>query len=139
MLAGRAPNTGRFCAACYQPLRETRDSCPHCHLAVAQRPPVAAVPREVIEAHRVRRGREGLVVRSIAWGGLTLGVIAALIPLAFGGVQWWTVTLFFGLMVFFYIFAANLANSVGDSIGYSWGLATFRRRWDAFVAERDAA
>ena len=139
MLAGRAPNTGRFCAACYQPLAEQRDACPHCGLTVAERAPAVAIPHEVIEAHKLRRGREGMVVRSMAWGGLTLGVIAALLPLAFGGVQWWTVSLFFGLMIFFYIFSANLANSVGDTLGYRWGLATFRRRWDAFVAERDAA
>jgi hypothetical protein len=139
MLAGRAPNTGRFCAHCYQPLGKDRDACPHCDLAVAERAPVAKVPTEVIEAHKVRRSREGTVVRSIAWGGLTLGVVLALVPLAFAGVKWWSITLFFGLMVFFYIASANLANSLGDAWGYNWGLAAFRKRWDKFVAQRDAA
>lgn len=138
VLAGRAPNTGRFCGNCYHPLAAERSECPHCSTATAEVPAVAKVPIEIIDAHRRRRGREGTVVRTIAWGGLTIGVTAALIPLAFGGVHWWTVTLFFGLMVFFYIFAANVANSLGDSWGYRWGLALFRRTWEQHIAERDS-
>jgi hypothetical protein len=138
MLAGRAPNAGRFCGNCYHPLVPEREACPHCGATVAERPTVAAVPKEVIEAFRLRRGREGLVVRTFAWVGLTVGVIVALLPLAFAGVRWWTFVSFFGLMVFFYLFSANLANSVGDSLGYRWGQAVFSRHWKRFVAKRDA-
>jgi hypothetical protein len=138
MLAGRAPNAGRFCGNCYHPLGDDRESCPYCGISVAETPPVEAVPRAVIEAHRVRRSREGLVVRTFAWGGLTLGVTLSLVPLAFAGVQWWTIILFFGLLIFFYIFSANLANSLGDSLGYRWGQAAFRSRWDALVEAREA-
>jgi hypothetical protein len=137
VLAGRAPNTGRFCGNCYHPLSPERDRCPHCDTAVAAAPAVAAVPLEIIDAHRRRRGREGTVVRTIAWTGLTIGVAAALVPLAFAGVTWWSVTAFFGLMIFFYIFSANLANSLGDAWGYRWGLALFRRQWEAHIADRD--
>lgn len=138
MLAGHAPNAGRFCGNCYHPLAPERDICPHCGTATAERPPTAALPREIIEAYRLRRGREGLVVRTFAWTGLTLGVIFALVPLAFAGVTWWSAALFFGTMLFFYIAAANLANSVGDAIGYRWGRAIFRKHWNAYVAQRDA-
>jgi hypothetical protein len=69
--------------------------------------------------------------------GLTIGVAVALVPLAFGGVHWWTVTAFFGLLVLFYLLSANLANSLGDAAGYAWGQAIIRKRWDRFVAERD--
>jgi hypothetical protein len=138
MLAGRAPNAGRFCGNCYHPLAPERDACPHCGTTVAERPTVAAVPKEVIEAFRLRRGREGLVVRSFAWVGLTIGVIVALLPLAFAGVRWWTFVSFFGLMFFFYLLSANLANSVGDSLGYRWGQAVFNRHWRRFTAKRDA-
>lgn len=137
MLSGQAPNAGRFCGACYHPLSVDRDACPHCGTTAAERAPVVAVPHELIEAHRLRRGREGLVVRTFAWTGLTLGVVLALAPLAFAGVKWWSASLFFGVMAGFYILSANLANSVGDSLGYRWGKATFRRRWDAFIARRD--
>ncbi len=133
ILAGRAPNAGRFCANCYHPLTPERDSCPHCAEAG---PPTAAIPREVVDIHRLRRGREGLVVRTFAWGGLTTGVIVSLLPLAFAGVHWWSVSAFFGLLVGFYVLAANLANSFGDALGYRWGQAILRRRWAKFVASR---
>jgi hypothetical protein len=136
MLAGRAPNAGRFCGNCYHPLAPERNVCPHCGTAVAERPAVAAVPKEVIEAFRLRRGREGLVVRTFAWVGLAIGITVALLPLALVGVAWWTFVSFFGLMAFFYLLSANLANSVGDSLGYRWGQAVFRRRWRRFVAGR---
>jgi hypothetical protein len=136
VLAGRAPNTGRFCGNCYHPLQPEHTACLHCDARVADIPAVASVPTEIIEAHRRRRGREGAVVRTIAWTGLTIGVTLALVPLAFGGVAWWTVSLFFGLMVFFYLLSANLANSLGDALGYRWGLAIFRRAWDKHLADR---
>ena len=136
VLAGRAPNTGRFCGNCYHP-RQARDGdCPHCGTSASVAGTVECVPLEVIEGHRRRRGREGAVVRTIAWAGLTTGVALALVPLAFAGVTWWSVTAFFGLMIFFYIFSANVANSLGDAWGYRWGLAIFRRHWERHLAAR---
>jgi len=76
-------------------------------------------------------------VRAIAWGGLTVGVIVALLPLAFANVSWWSVLAFFGLLAFFYLLSANLANSLGDALGYRWGQALVRREWARFVRERD--
>jgi hypothetical protein len=137
MLAGQAPNAGRFCGYCYHPLSPERDTCAHCGHSTADRPTVAAVPRPVIEMHRRRRGREGLVVRAIAWGGLTVGVIVALLPLAFANVSWLSVLAFFGLLAFFYLLSANLANSLGDSLGYRWGQSLVRREWARFIRQRD--
>ena len=42
-----------------------------------------------------------------------------------------------GLLVFFYLFSANLANSVGDALGYRWGQSIVRKRWAQLVTERD--
>src|SRR5437867_1215202 len=137
ILAGSAPNAGRFCGSCYHPLVASRNVCPHCQCNVADRATVAALPRDVLLMHRLRRSREGLAVRTIAWGGLTIGVVVALLPLVFWPVTWWSVTGFFGLLIFFYLLSANLANSVGDALGYGWGQATVKRRWERFVAERD--
>jgi hypothetical protein len=137
VLAGRAPNAGRFCGNCYHPLSEERRKCPHCGCATAAHPPVAAVPMEILEAHRLRRGREGTAVRTVAWVGLSIGVVVALLPLAFANVTLWTLLAFFGLLAFFYLLSANLANSVGDALGYAWGRSLFRKRWDRFVARRD--
>ncbi len=134
ILAGRAPNAGRFCGYCFHPLAAERTACPHCGRATGDYPPVEALPRELLAAHRKRRAREGTAVRTIAWGGLTLGVVLALVPLAFGGVAWWSVSAFFGILAFFYIASANLANSVGDALGYAWGQQAMRRAWESLHA-----
>jgi len=138
ILAGRAPNAGRFCANCYHPLAPEREVCPHCGLAVSERSSVEAIPREVIKMHATRRSREGMVVRAIAWGGLGVGVAVALLPIAFGGTGIWPLLGFFGLLAFFYLVSANLANSVGDEWGYRWGQSIMRKRWQRFVAQRHA-
>ena len=138
VLAGQAPNAGRFCGYCYHPLSPERNVCPHCDRSTSEWAPADAVPRAVFAMHRRRRGREGMVVRTIAWGGLTIGVIVALLPFVFADVTWWSVLAFFGLLFGFYVLSANLANSVGDALGYRWGQAIVRREWAQFTAERDA-
>jgi len=85
-----------------------------------------------------QRFREALVIRTMAWVGLVTGVVLALLPIAFIGIVWWTVLSFFAILGFFYVFSANLANTLGDAIGYRWGQATLRRRWERFVARRDS-
>jgi len=137
ILQGRAPQAGRFCGYCYHPLAQDRALCPHCGRSPAVVPLADRIPDEVVEMHRKRRSREGLAVRTIAWGGLTLGVIAALLPLVFAGATWWSIASFFAILGGFYIGSANLANSLGDALGYRWGQSTVGRRWQAFVAERD--
>ncbi len=137
ILQGRAPNAGRFCGYCYHPLAPERDMCPHCGRSAGDWPAASRIPDGVIDMHRARRGREGLVVRSIAWGGLTAGVIVALLPLIFAGAVWWAILSFFAIMASFYLVSANVANSLGDALGYRWGQSTVRRRWERFVGERD--
>ena len=137
MLAGRAPNAGRFCGYCYHPLAPEREVCTHCGRSTNEWTPAVAVPRAVIDMHRRRLGREGLVVRTIAWGGLTIGVIVSLLPFVFADVSWWSVLAFFGLLFGFYVLSANLANSIGDALGYRWGQAIVRREWARFTASRD--
>ncbi len=95
------------------------------------------MPEAVFAMYRDQRSREGWTVRSIAWGGLTLGVVLGLLPLAYYGVYWWTLLAFFGLMLLFYIGSANLANSVGDAVAYRWGQSVLRRRWAAFARARE--
>ena len=137
ILSGRAPNAGRFCGYCYHPLAPERLVCPHCGRDAEETLAVAAIPREVIEIYRLQRSREGLVVRTMAWVGLTLGVVVALLPIAFWDVTWWSASAFFALLLIFYLLSANLANSVGDALGYRWGQSLLRKRWQEFVAKRD--
>ncbi len=49
VLAGCAPNTGRFCGNCYHPRQAKDDGCPHCGTSAAEAGTVDSVPLEVIE------------------------------------------------------------------------------------------
>ena len=149
ILAGASPNAGRFCGYCYHPLpagRQARpgggqtrepDLCLHCGRSPNDWPAVPHIPEQVVRMHRDRRSREGTAVRSVAWSGLTLGVVLAIVPLILASAQWWTVLTFFVVIGFFYLLSANLANTLGDAIGYRWGQSLLRRRWQAFTAGRD--
>ncbi len=138
ILRGEAPNAGRFCGNCYDPLARDARRCPHCGLATTQRPPVRQVPREVLAMFRAQRLREAIPVRSLAWGGLALGLALALllmVALPF----WWNVAAFVLVLAASYVAAANIANWLGDAIGYRWGQRVLAKRWREFVRERDRA
>ena len=137
IMAGNAPNAGRFCGYCYSPLIGETDTCDHCRRASRDRPPARRVPDEVLAMYRAQRSREGWAVRSIAYGGLLAGIVLGLLPIAFSDAAWWGVVAFFVILGFFYVAAANLANTVGDAVGYRWGQSLLQRRWEEFVAERD--
>lgn len=137
ILEGRAPNAGRFCGHCYHPLAQGRPSCPYCHRPVDALKPARHIPEEVLGIYRAQRLREGWTVHAIAWGGLALGVVLGLLPLALKGATWWTVLSFLGILGFFYILSANVANTLGDALGYRWGQRVARRRWERFVARRE--
>jgi len=87
---------------------------------------------------RAQRLREAIPVRSLAWGGLAAGLSLALflmVVLPF----WWNVgasVVTFGIT---YVAAANIANWLGDALGYRWGQRLLEKRWRAFVAARDSA
>jgi len=138
ILQGQAPNAGRFCGNCYNPLADDAEQCGHCGLSIAQRPPVRHIPREVFAMLRAQRLREAISVRSLAWGGLAAGLSLALflmVVLPF----WWNVgasVVAFGAS---YIAAANIANSLGDAVGYRWGQRVLEKRWEDFQEARDRA
>lgn len=138
ILQARAPNAGRFCGNCYSPLVDDADQCGHCGLSAAERPPVRQIPAEVFAMFRAQRLREAIPVRSLAWGGLALGLALALflmVVLPF----WWNVgasVVAFGVS---YVAAANIANSLGDAVGYRWGRRVLEKRWRAFQEARDRA
>lgn len=133
--ARRAPNAGRFCGHCYNPLSPEDRTCPHCETAVSTRAPVQQIPREVIHMVRAKRLREALAVRSIAYGGFGAILALALVLLVFLPF-WWGIAAFFLTIAVGYIAAANVANSLGDAIGYRWGQRTLERRWREFVQQR---
>jgi len=136
ILQGQAPNAGRFCGNCYNPLvDDAADQCGHCGLSTARRPPVRQIPPEVFAMFRAQRLREAIPVRSLAWGGLGTALAVALllmVALPF----WWNVLALVVTLVFGYVAAANIANWLGDAMGYRWGQRVLEKRWQAFVRER---
>ncbi|HXG35601.1 MAG TPA: hypothetical protein VNL15_01385 [Dehalococcoidia bacterium] len=136
VLAGRAPNAGRFCGDCYSPLAASTETCYYCQTSTKDKPTITRVPAEVFAILRAQRSREGWVVRGIAYGGLLAGIILGLLPIAFADVQLWTGVALFAIIIFFYLLAANLANSLGDALGYRWGQAAARRKWEAHLRKR---
>lgn len=139
VLAGRSPNAGRFCGNCYAPLGKNARRCEYCGIDTDQAQPLRRLPREVFAIYRVQRAREGWVVRGIAYGGLLSGIILGLMPIAFYDVHTWTAIALFAIIIFFYLLSANLANSLGDAVGYSWGQSAARKRLRTFSEQRDAA
>ena len=152
ILRAQAPNAGRFCGNCYNPLApstgpsaalrtgsgraQDAEECGHCGLSTAQRPPVRQIPPEVFAMFRAQRLREAIPVRSLAWGGLATGLSLALflmVVLPF----WWNVAAFAVSLGVSYVAAANIANSVGDALGYRWGQRVLEKRWGEFVRERE--
>jgi hypothetical protein len=136
ILRAQAPNAGRFCGNCYNPLADDAAKCSHCGLSTAQRPPVRQIPPEVVAMFRAQRLREAIPVRSLAWGGLAAGLSLALflmVVLPF----WWNVAAFTVSLGTSYVAAANIANSLGDALGYRWGQRLLEKRWREYVARRD--
>lgn len=118
------------------PLAREAPQCSHCGVAIQDTAPVRHVPGEVFAIMRAQRARESWVVRGMAYGGLMTGIILGLLPIAFADVSLWTAAALFAIIIFFYLLSANMANSLGDSLGYGWGQRVALRRWLRFVAER---
>ena len=138
ILGAQAPNAGRFCGNCYNPLADDAEQCGHCGLGTAQQPPVRQIPPEVFAMFHAQRLREAIPVRSFAWGGLAAGLSLALflmVVLPF----WWNVGASLVAFGISYVAAANIANSLGDALGYRWGQRVLEKRWQAFVAKRKEA
>jgi hypothetical protein len=136
ILRAQAPNAGRFCGNCYNPLADDPAQCSHCGLSTDRRPPVRQVPPEVFAMFRAQRLREAIPVRSLAWGGLAAGLSLALflmVMLPF----WWNVGVSVVAFGVSYVAAANIANSLGDALGYRWGQRVLGKRWQAFVERRN--
>lgn len=132
-----AANAGRLCGYCYDPLPPGRRRCNHCGLATSARPPADHIPSEVIAMFKAKRRREAWAVRSTFVGGLIVGLALAVLLMAILP-GWWKIVAFFLVLGAGYVAAANLANWLGDAIGYRWGQNTLDRRWRQFLARKDS-
>ena len=136
MINGRAPNRGRFCGHCYTPVAEQRRECPHCSAATSRWPPVEQVPSEVIAMFRALRRRESIVVNSLAFLGLFLGVALFMGLFLISDALWWRIVDIVILVVASRLFAAILGGALGDEVGYRFARRRLAREWRAFAEKR---
>ena len=135
---GAVPNSGRFCGNCYTPLADDRDRCGYCGDTVTDRPAVERVPATVIEIVRAKRSRESWIVNGLAYTGLFIGTaITIWLFVILPGL--WKISAFAMMLLGTRGFAGILGGWLGDSLGYRSAVGVTRRRWDAYVAQRDEA
>ena len=141
--AGEAPNHGRFCSFCYNPLPSGLQRCDHCGQDSNDRPSVTSLPNEVVDMHRRKHKRESLVVNSFAYLGLGLG-LAIFLGMVAINVLYLEKALWFFLLatVVFLVGSRALAGLVGgyigDEVGYRYGNKRLAEDWAAFVSQRQA-
>lgn len=128
LVAGRSPNIGRFCGQCYTPLPTGHERCGHCGHGVAETAPLERLPQGVVAVFRAQRQREGMAVRLTFYSTLFLGIFASALGMAFLPF-WWNVVAFMGGLGGSYILSANVANTLGDALGYRWGRQAAQRQW----------
>ena len=125
MIAGEAPNAGRFCAYCYTPMSKTADACPYCKRDALTTGTLEKVPLDIIALYRRWRKRESLVVNSFAFGGLFLAVLIFIGLVAYAVYRMeaslWMLsfaTLF--LLVGGRVLAGIFGGWIGDNVGYEY-------------------
>ncbi len=134
MLHGQLPNTGRFCGQCYTPIASSRDTCSHCGRSTSEVAPLEHLPLSIIDVYIARRRREGLAVRLTFYTVLLIGIIVSALVIGFLPF-WWNVVAFTFALGASYLLSGNLANTVGDSVGYRWGQRAAERKWQQILLE----
>ena len=141
---GETPNSGTFCAFCYNPMVPDATRCDHCGQVVAERPPINSVPRDVVLMHRRMRKRESVIVNAFAFFGLGLGLalflgMVAINVLYLNKALWFFLTATVVFLVASRIFAGIIGGVIGDEIGYQYGHKKLAEDWRKHVAEREGS
>lgn len=140
---GEQPNAGRFCGHCYTPMSPERERCPHCgEDARTGRPPLAAVPDEVLAMLRRLRKTERAYVTGYAYLGLGLAIIGGIAlvlglpPLRDNLIA---ATISYGLFLFIggRALAGILGGGIGDRKGYEKARARLLTDWAEWLPRRD--
>jgi hypothetical protein len=144
MIAGEAPNVGRFCGYCYTPLGKQAVACSHCERTTSDYAPVTKLPMEFGGLYRRMRKRESLIVNSFAFAGLGLGVLLFIVLVAvavygFHQSLWMLAFATLVLLVGGRIFAGILGGWIGDSIGYNYAHRKLAEEWHEYEREREVA
>ncbi len=140
--AGRAPNFGTFCPACYTPVPAAESRCDHCGRRIAPGERLQSVPPAVVEMHRRKQRRESLIVNTFAYVGLFLGVALFLIIVAIDviyldGAIWLLVVSLAVLIVGSRVLAGIVGGVLGDEIAYRYVNRRLAEEWAEHARERD--
>ena len=143
MLAGEAPNVGRFCGYCYTPLGRKADVCPHCHRTTSEYEAVAKIPSDFFVLYKRMRRRESIIVNSFAFAGLGLGLVVfigmvAIAVYRYNASLWWMAAATVVLIVGGRVFAGILGGWIGDSIGYDVAQRKLAVEWAEYERAREA-
>ncbi|MPZ50454.1 MAG: hypothetical protein GEU75_14330 [Dehalococcoidia bacterium] len=139
---GQAPNSGAFCAFCYNPLPAGFEGCDHCGQNQRERPPVASLPNAVIEMYRRKQRRESLIVNSFAYLGLALGLalflgLVAINVLYLERALWFFILATVAFLVGSRLFAAIFGGVIGDEVGFRYASKRLAEDWSNHVAQRE--
>jgi rRNA maturation protein Nop10 len=141
MIAGEAPNVGRFCGYCYTPLGKKADTCGHCGHTTSDVAPCAKIPSDFFDLYRRLRKRESLIVNSFAFAGLGLGLVLFIVLVAIAVYRynqslWMLAGATAVLIVGGRVFAGILGGWIGDQIGYDYAHRKLIVEWQAYEQER---
>jgi hypothetical protein len=140
--AGETPNSGTFCAFCYNPLPTGFERCDYCGHPVQDRKPVPSLPEEVLLMHRRKQKRESLVVNSLAYLGLALSMaiflgMVAINVLYLERALWFFVVAIVLLMVNSRVLPGIIGGVIGDEVGYRYANKRLAEDWAAHVSRRE--
>jgi len=142
--SGEAPNSGSFCAFCYNPLPAGFQRCDHCGQTSSERAPVDSLPITVIEMYHRKQRRESIIVNAFAYLGLALGLALFLGMVAINVIYldralWFFILATVVFLVGSRVLAGILGGVVGDEVGFRYAQRRLAEDWAAHVAEREGA
>jgi len=140
--AGQAPNSGSFCAFCYNPLPSGFQRCDHCSQVTRERQPIDSLPNDVIAMYQRKQKRESIIVNSFAYLGLGLGLalflgLVAINVLYLDRALWFFVVATIVFLVGSRLLAGILGGVVGDEVGFRYAQRRLAEDWAAHVAQRE--
>lgn len=140
--AGETPNAGRFCPFCYNPLPPAFERCDHCGQELRDDTTLASMPRAIVLMYRRKQKRESLIVNSLAFFGLGLGLAIFLGMVAINVLYMEKAFWFFLVALVTFVIGSRLlagifGGIIGDELGFRYANKRLAEDWAQHVAERE--
>lgn len=141
--AGETPNAGSFCSFCYNPLPPGFERCDHCGHDLREHPPITSLPIDIFYMHRRKLRRESLIVNSLAYLGLALGLalflgLVAINVLYLDKAFWFFIFATIVFLVGSRLFAGFFGGVIGDEIGFRYANRRLAEDWAEHVSARES-